>query len=43
MRHARYPLHNRCRDNFVRQRFFRIRDALVDLFLFAILISLRND
>jgi hypothetical protein len=43
MRHARHLLPNRQRGNFVRPRFFRIRDAVVDLFLFAVLISLRND
>ena len=43
MRHARYQLPNRRRGNFVRPRFFLIRDALVEPFLFAILISLRND
>ena len=43
MRHARYPLPNRRRSNFVRPRFLRIRDALGELFLIAILISRRND
>ena len=43
MRHTRYQLPNRRRGNFVRPRFFRIRDALVYLFLLSILINLRND
>ena len=43
MRHARYPLPNRRHRNFIRQRFLRISDTLGDLFLLAILISLRND
>ena len=43
MRHARYLLPNRRSGNLVRPRFFRIRDALVNIFLIAILINLRND
>ena len=39
MRHARYLLPNRRRSNFVRMGFFRIRDALVDLFFIAILLK----
>ncbi len=34
---------NRQSGNFVRPRFSSIRDSLVNLFLFAILINLRND
>jgi hypothetical protein len=40
--HPRYWRRNRAPTDFVRPRYYRIRAALVEAFLFAILIDMRN-